>query len=248
MEPPLQLLVIVVAMAVGSFVKGATGTGLPQIAIPVMATFLGVERAVVIMALPGIVSNGWMIWASRGGRHETRDLPSLLIAGTIGGVAGTVLLKTLDGRVLSIVLAVIILGYVVVATVHPGLRLGPRLTRILSPPVGLVAGGLQGATGISGPLLTTYLHGFGLTPQSYVFSITVIFLVFSVVQTSTLFGIGLYTQSRLLESLLALVPIAIMLPVGTWVGRRLSAETFKRVILVLLAGTAVKLIVDAVAG
>ena len=39
----LDLVVIVAAIAIGAFVKGATGGGLPQIAIPVMAAFLGVE-------------------------------------------------------------------------------------------------------------------------------------------------------------------------------------------------------------
>ena len=41
----LDLVVIVAALAIGAFVKGATGGGLPQIAIPVMAAFLGVERS-----------------------------------------------------------------------------------------------------------------------------------------------------------------------------------------------------------
>jgi hypothetical protein len=49
----LELGIILVAIALGSFVKGVTGSGLPQIAIPVMAIFLGVERAVVLMAIPG---------------------------------------------------------------------------------------------------------------------------------------------------------------------------------------------------
>lgn len=243
-----ELAVIVVAIGIGSFIKGATGTGLPQVAIPVIATFLGVERAVVIMAIPGVVSNAWMVWSNREGLRASRDLPSLLSTGVVGAVAGTVALKTLDGRVLSVILAVIIIGYVVVATLHPDFHFSPRLTRYASPPVGLVAGGLQGATGISGPLLSTYIHGFGLPPQAYVVSLSVLFIVFSVMQTVTLFGIGLYTPDRILESLLALVPIAVLLPLGTKVARRWSAATFKRVILGLLVLTACKLLVDALGG
>ena len=244
----MELLVIVAAISAGSFIKGATGSGLPQIAIPVMATFLGVERAVVIMAIPGVISNGWLVWSNRDAIRLSRDLPSLLVTGIVGSVVGTVALKTLDGRLLSIIRAIIIVGYVAVSTFHPGLTLSPRVTRFASPPVGLVAGGLQGATGISGPLLSTYIHGFNLPPAAYVLSVTVLFAVFSVVQTVTLFGIGLYTAPRILESLLALIPIALLLPVGTRVSRRLSALAFKRIILILLLVTAVKLIYDAVSG
>ena len=243
-----ELAIIIVAIALGAFLKGVTGSGLPQIAIPVMATFIGVERAVVIMAIPGVVANFWLVWANRDAFRLSRDLPSLLAAGIVGAVGGTVLLKTLDGRMLSIVLAVMILAYVAVVTLHPGFSLSPRVTRYSSPPVGLLAGGLQGATGISGPLLTTYLHGYALPPHAYVFSLSVLFVVFSIVQTATLFGIGLYTPERLGESLLALIPIAVLLPLGTRVSRRLSAETFKRIILVLLLATATKLIYDAVSG
>ena len=244
----VEILVIVVAIAIGAFVKGVTGAGLPQIAIPVMATFLGVERSVVIMAIPGVVANGWLVWANRDALRLTRDLPTRLATGTIGAVAGTMLLKTLDAQLLSLVLAAMIIAYVAVATLHPGLTLSPGLTRIASPPVGLLAGGLQGATGISGPLISTYLHGYAFPSHVYVFSISVIFVVFSIVQTVTLFGIGLYTPGRVLESVLALVPIAILLPVGSRYARKLSAVAFKRVVLVLLVSSAAKLIYDAVTG
>ena len=244
----MELAIIVAAIGIGSFIKGATGSGLPQIAIPVMATFLGVERAVVIMAIPGVLSNGWLIWANRDGMQTSRDLPSLLATGIVGGVLGTIGLKTLDPRLLSVILALIIIGYVAMSTLRPDFHFGPRLTRYASPPVGLVAGGLQGATGISGPLLTTYLHGFGLPPSGYVFSTSVLFSVLSVVQVVTLIGIGLYTQPRIIESLLAMIPIALFLPLGTRMTRNMSARTFKRVILILLVASAIKLIYDAIAG
>ncbi len=244
----LDLAVIVAAIAVGAFIKGATGGGLPQVAIPVMAVFLGVERSVVIMAIPGVVANGWLVWTHRDTAPSTRDLPMLVATGVVGAVVGTVLLKTLDGRVLSAVLAAVICGYIAIALLHPDLVIPHRVTRLTSPPVGLAAGGLQGATGISGPLLTTYLHGFGLPPRAYVFSLSVLFFGSAVVQSVTLAAVGLYTGPRLLESLLALVPIALALPLGTRAARRLSPRAFQRVVLVLVAASAVSLIHQALTG
>lgn len=244
----LEVAVIVVALAVGAFLKGATGGGLPQIAIPIMATFLGVERAVIVMAIPGVVANSWMVWSTRDALRLSRDLPSLLVSGVVGAVAGTFLLESLDSRVLSLALACVIIVYVVLATRRPGFSVSARVSRLTSPPVGLAAGGMQGATGISGPLLSTYLHGFGLVPRAYVFSLSVMFLVFSLTQTLTLFGIGLYPAERVVESLLALIPIAVMLPLGSRLASRLSPDAFRRVILVLLSLTAAKLLYDALLG
>ncbi|HET9946029.1 MAG TPA: sulfite exporter TauE/SafE family protein [Actinomycetes bacterium] len=244
----LDLLVIVAAIALGAFVKGATGGGLPQIAIPVMAAFVGVERSVVVMAIPGVVANGWLVWTHRGEARDTRDLPVMLVGGAVGAVIGTLALEGLDARVLSGVLAALIIGYVVLSFARPGFHLPPRVTRVASPPVGVAAGGLQGATGISGPLLSTYLHGFGLRPRAYVFALATLFFGFALVQTVSLVAVGLYTPSRLAQSLLALIPIAVALPLGSWAARRMSVTAFNRVVLVLLLASAVALAHEAVTG
>jgi uncharacterized protein len=245
---PLDLVVIVTAIAVGAFIKGATGGGLPQVAIPVMAPFLGVEHAVVLMAIPGIVSNAWLVRTYRAEARHTRDLPSLVGTSIVGAVVGTVALKSLDGRALSAALVVVIVAYIVIVLVHPGFHLPARLTRVTSPPVGLVAGGLQGSTGISGPLLTTYLHGYQLPPRAYVFSLSVLFCVGAMVQTITLAAVGLYTGTRFIQSLLTLIPIALFLPAGSWAAKRLSRTTFQRVTLVLVAASAVSLLHEVIAG
>lgn len=248
MSHATELAIIVTAISVGAFVKGATGGGLPQVAIPVMAPFIGVEHAVVIMAIPGIVSNAWLVWTHRHEARHTRDLPSLLVTSVVGAVIGTVALKSLDGHVLSGVLAAVIVCYIAVALAHPGFRFPPRFTRLASPPVGLAAGGLQGSTGISGPLLTTYLHGYQLRPRAFVFSLATLFFVGAVVQALTLAAVGLYTGNRLAESLWTLVPIAVFLPLGSAAAKRLSPETFQRIVLVLVAASAVSLVHDAVSG
>jgi uncharacterized membrane protein YfcA len=239
------VLLIILAMSVGAFVKGATGLGLPQIAIPVMAPFLGVERAVVIMAIPGVVANTWMLWSYRAHFGATRDLPTLLVMGTVGSIFGTLLLDTLDEDVLALALACMILAYVLIFFIHPHLAIPPGVTRFTAPPVGLAAGVLQGATGISGPLVSTYLHGYRLPKEAFIVSITTIFQVYALVQVVTLAGVGLYTRRLLFLSVLSLVPIMASLPVGAKFTGRLSRRTFDLVVLTLLIAAAIKLVFDA---
>jgi uncharacterized protein len=239
------LSIILVAMAVGAFIKGATGQGLPQIAIPVMATSLGVEHAVVVMAIPSIVSNAWLLWTYRVHFHRTRDLPVMLLTGTAGAVAGTALLTTLDDRFLSLALASVIGLYVIVFFTRPNFSLRPSVTRYSSPPVGLAAGLLQGSTGVSGPLISTYLHAFRLDKETYVLSVTTVFMVYAVIQTIALAILGLYSTSRLGESVVALVPIMLMLALGSRFTQKLSRRAFDLIIVALLVASGAKLVYDA---
>jgi uncharacterized membrane protein YfcA len=239
------LVTVLVAMTIGSFIKGATGQGLPQIAIPVIASFIGVEHAVVVMAIPGVVSNFWLLWSNRDIRGRSRDLPLLLTTGIVGAVTGTIMLKHLDERVLALAVAAAVLVYALVFLFRPRLELKPEITRIASGPVGLAAGALQGATGMSGPIVSTYLHGYRLEKRAYVFTLTTVFQVYALVQSLTFLFIGLYDSQRLLQSGLALVPIMAALPLGAAVAQRLSQRAFDVIVLAIPALSALKLVYDA---
>lgn len=241
----LEIAVVITALAIGSFLKGLTGSGLPQVAIPVMALFLGVEPAVIIMSVPGVVSNVWLVVLHARSWPQSRDLPVLVGTGVVGAVLGTVVLTTVPGRWLSLALAVLILSYVAVRLWRPHAVLSRSTTAWTSPPVGLVAGLMQGATGISGPLLTTYLYSFGLTSSVYIFSLSVLFLVFSIAQVVTLVALGAYTTTLVIEGFLALLPVAVMLPLGSWASRRLGERNFSRIIMATLVVAAVVLIAQA---
>lgn len=247
-ESAASLAVIVVAMAVGALVKGVTGSGLPTIAVPVMAGFLGVERAVVVMAIPTVVTNSWLLWEHRHEASGARDLPVMLGFGAVGVGAGVWALNELDPRLLAIVVAALIAVYAVVSLARPSFWLPPSLTRYLSPPMGFGGGVLQGATGMAGPIVATYVHGFRLPPSSYVFAITAQFQLFALIQVIVFLVLGMYTPARLLESLLALVPVLLVLPVGIRLARRLDRRRFDLAVLSVLVVMGTKLAYDALVG
>lgn len=240
------LVIVVAAVALGSLLKGITGVGGPIIAVPVIAAFLGVEPAVVIMAIPGVFMNGWMLWKYRAAAHRTRDLPVLVVTGAVGVAVGTWVLASVDDRALSLFLAVVMLTYLASRLVNPNFEFSRRATRVLSPMVGLGSGAMQGATGISAPLVATYVHGLNLPRDGYVLAVSVLFQVFSVAQVVAIAVAGLYTRPRLIESALACVPAVALIPLGDRIGRRLSARAFDAVVLVSLAALAAKLLYDVV--
>lgn len=235
---------VVVAVALGAFVKGITGAGLPLIATPVLATVVGPEEAVVVMTIPTFVSNLVMIRAHRRPLRDVPDLVPLLVAGVLGTAIGVWLLRELSADALSLVLAGTVILYVVVRLTNPEVRLSPRVSRYMAPPVGLAAGSLQGAAGVSGPLLASYLHSYGMDRSTYLFALTLLLQVFGLAQIIGVAVTGLYTGDRLLISALAVIPVAIVIPLGIALSRRLSTVGFDRLVLILLVASAAKLVAN----
>ncbi len=85
------LILIVVALGAGAIAKGATGMGLPLIAMPVMASAFGLQHAISIMTIPLLVTNIWQVWRLRGqaASPDLRFLAPMIIGGVAGVIAGT---------------------------------------------------------------------------------------------------------------------------------------------------------------
>ena len=158
---------------------------------------------------------------------------------------GTYLPTRLDNRPLALVVAAVALGYIVVSVLGPEVRIPPPRALKLAWPVGAVGGLLHGATGNSGPVFGTFVHSLGLARSSFVFAISVPFLVFGAIQVLTLFSLGAFTAERTIQALWAILPILVVIPIGTRIARRLHQRVFQRIVMGLLAFTAIRLILSA---
>ena len=244
MEAQLSMetvVVIVVVLALGSFAKAVTGIGLPVFAVPIMASMIGMERTVVIMVIPTVVSNGWLAWTFRSSATLNRDLPIVLGTGFVGVALGSWALASLNDQVMFLILALWTWVYLILAVFKPELKMPMALRRPLSPFVGVIAGIMQGATGVSGPVLVTYFHSLKIPKETYLFSVTLTFLVLASWQVFALVPLGLFTLSRMYEGLLALIPTVVMIPLGVRLARVMSPRAFNNALLVVLFLTSLRL-------
>jgi uncharacterized membrane protein YfcA len=239
------LLIVLFALGLGGFVKGATGMGLPLVSVPALAAFVGVPHALAILVTPLIVTNTWQVWRFFPHREGTGFLRSLLPAGALGIALGTWALTSLPVDVLSVVLALLVILYIAMHLTRPNLRLSKLAVSRASPFVGLIAGALQASTGISAPVSITFLHAVRLTPPSFVFAVSAMFLLFAWVQLAALTVAGIMTWGRFIEGCFALLPIVLTMPIGARASSTLSRQSFERLILLLLAAIASKLFLDS---
>lgn len=238
-----ELAAVLGASLLGAFVKSVTGMGYPLLAVPLLSLVLGVEDAVVIVAFPNVCANFLLCWHARAGRAEARDLKVLVGTAFLGAFLGTTLLVALPERPLLVLLAATIAFFVVMFLRQPELRLAPETTHRWSPLVGAFAGVMQGALGVSGPVVGAWMHGYRLAPTAYVFSVTMIFGVSGTVQLALLGLAGSVTAERAMASALALVAVLAMLPIGARLRARLAGRGFDLAVLGVLLASGAALVV-----
>ncbi len=234
------IVIIVVALALGAVGKVDTGFGLPLFGVPVIAPFLGVEHAVVVMIIPATVSNIWLVWEHRGRRAALGNPWPILAAGLAGVLVGTWLLSELDERTLALLLAGWIGFYLVSLLFGGGVRIPERHRRLTSPAVVMAGGVSQGATGIGGPIIIPYLNALRLTKEEQVFATAMIFTGFGLCQVAAVAGFGLFTTERVIHGVVALIPVIATMAVAIPLARRISRRVFDVCVIVLLAAMGLK--------
>lgn len=240
-EVPLEVAVVALCLAAGGVLKGATGAGAPLLAVPALAAFFDVRFAVVVMLVPNLATNAWQTIRFRHKMPDRAFMLPLLGGGIIGIVAGTIALKNLHSALLSLVVAIAVLGYVGLRLARPHWRLEMSRARLLALPAAAAAGVLQGSAGISAPVSITFLNAMQMGRERFIAAISALFATFTVVQIVAVWLSGLIMPGDLLFSLLALLPLSLAMPGGAWLARRISAAALDRVILAVLCVLAVKL-------
>jgi uncharacterized protein len=241
---PQRLAIMFLVLAAGAVVKGATGMGLPLIALPVLTTAFGLQHAVGIMAVTQVLTNSMQIWQFRAAARDRSMvfLPWFLLAGGAGVTLGTFLLSNLPERILVFSLGLLLLAYFALKILHPRLVVGPVAAGRIGPLAGFGSGICQGATGISAPLGVTFIHAMGLERHAHVYAVSAMFLVLGAIQLPSLVVAGIMQAQWVLEAALAMIPILLFMPVGQLLAGRLSRQAFDRLILVFLGLMGLKMV------
>ncbi len=239
---PNQLLLASAAILLGGFLKGATGAGAPVVGVPILAAIFDVQFAVAVFSVVNLFSNIWHSHAYRRHRGSGRLVYGFAMAGAVGAVAGSVLLAALPTHFLMASLAAMVLAYILLRLFQPDWALDRSAGIRIMPYVGLVGGLMQGAGGISAPVSVTYLNAMRLPREEFIATISVFFVAMSVVQIPSLASLGILTADRSLFAVAATIPLFLAMSLGERAARYMSKAMFDRIILVLLAMIAVRLI------
>ena len=235
-----------VAVVLAGLVKGAIGFGFPTASTPLLALFLDLKDAVVLLILPNIVMDAVQA-LRRGGLAATARRFAVLVAfGAAGMMVGTRLLTVLSPRTATLVLGLTVLSFVTLNVTRWRPRVRPGWEWWLDPVVGLAGGILGGLTNVPGTPLVIYFYALGLEKQEFVRAVAVTFVLYKVFQLGAVTWYGLMTWPLLgLSALLSLVAL-IGFRLGLAIQDRLDQRTFNRSVLGYLGVLGVILVVRAV--
>jgi uncharacterized protein len=240
-----EAFLVILCLAIGGVLKGATGAGAPILAVPAIAAMFDVRFAIVVMCMPNLLTNLWQAWRFRENLPPRAFTLPFVAGGMAGVLAGTLLLASVPAEKLSILVAVAVVGYIALRLARPDWKIQQRQAERLALPAGIAGGFLQGAAGMSAPVSLTFLNAVRLERVTFIAVISLFFTTFGAVQIAALVAARLLTRTELAYSFLALVPIWAAMPLGSWLGKRLPPAAFDRFILAVLSALALKLVIDA---
>lgn len=242
-----ELAIVFITLACGGILKGATGAGAPILAVPAMAALYDVRFAIVIMTVPNIVTNFTQLWQNRQHALKPSFLIPFLLAASMGVVAGSWILVGLDARSMSLIVALAVLLYLVLRLTNSKWHLNTALATKLAAPFGFLSGILQGSAGISAPVSVSFINAMRLERRVFMTTVSMLFVTFGAIQLTTLSLMGVVTPMGFLLSCAAVLPMFLGMPLGAFIGSNVSRTTFDRLIMLLLAALAARMLWEALA-
>ena len=239
---PIIIIAILVAFSLGGVLKGATGAGAPIITIPVIAAFYDVRIAVIIMVIPNLLTNIGQLYQFRKTILPKFFTLSFAIGGGIGAFLGTILLVNLSIKILTLSVAFIVIVYILLKLLVPSWKLTYEKAKKLVFLMGSLGGILQGTAGLSAPISITFLNSMKLERNQFIPTISVYFGVMSIFQMPTLYYYNFLNLEIILVSCISTLVLLSFMPIGSWIAKSVSKESFDKITLILLGFIAFRII------
>jgi uncharacterized membrane protein YfcA len=225
--------------------KGGLGGTLGALATPLMALVMPAEP-VIGLVLPILMFADIFAVALHWG-HWNKRLILLLIPGAIIGVTvGTYLITSAPTGTLRRVLGVIVLLFVAYKVFEE------RIMKVVNYEgrawQGVLAGTITGFSSslahIGGPPVSIYLLLEDVTPRVFIATSALFFFILNWIKVPYYIYADLFNLHRLwqIAFLMPLVPVGVW--IGKWAANKVDKETFEKIIVVLLAITAVILLIE----
>ena len=227
---------VVATTLISGIVRGFSGFGGALIFIPVVSAALGPRIAVPTFYLSDLGSATPYGIASVRKCNWAMVLPMLL--GTwIAQPFGAILLETLNPLALRWGMTAMV--FAMLALLLTGWRFRGQPRTWLTFAVGIFAGGIGGATGISGPPVIAYWLG-GRTDAALTRANIMVYYAFSSMAIDVIYFLkGIFTVQIVFYALMVWPCYAAGLAIGARLFGKASEQTFRRVAYALVAISAV---------
>ncbi|WP_034490789.1 sulfite exporter TauE/SafE family protein [Afifella pfennigii] len=242
---PTVIAATLLGCFLGGIVKGVSGSGLPQVAVPLIALVTSVPIAVAVVQLPAMSINLAQARPQRGASSQVlRHWPIFLtlFGATILGVG---MLRLAPPSLLFAFMGTVTILAATFLVAKPGFGLPEKLRLPLGIPVALAAGLSAGLSSLAGPFLVPYYVALRLPKEVFIPAISLSYLAI-IVPTMIFFLYWELVDPRFfLFSLVAVIPSLLGMLAGNRLRQLVDERQFRSIVLVTLLTTAAGLLVKA---
>lgn len=223
-----HLLALAGITLLAAFVNGALGYGFSSITVPLALLFMANRVLNPALVLIEVVLNAYVLWVNREAFSGVWRRLMPMVIGLIPGIAiGTAMLASVNSSWLRFYTFMVLLPLILLQAA--GYRRPIKSERGAGLVFGGALGVLYSVTTISGPPLAIVLNNQGLAKRDFRAALGVVRLAESSMTAVAYAYAGLFTMQSI--SLIPwIVPsIVVGVPLGAYVIRQMSAETFRRI-------------------
>jgi len=238
-----QLAWIAASVFAAFVVRGMSGFGAGMIAVPLLAFVIPLQLAVPLCSL--LVFVLFVILVIRDRREIVWEELRLLLPPTIvGALAGLWLFAVLDNRMLVLMLGGFLLLYSVYMLAVSVLGLPQlRCSQRWAVPVGFLGAFFDTLFGGGGgTLVVIYINARGIGRAGFRATVAALWFAEMVARIGGYAWAGFYDQGTLLLFVLLLPLMWIATVLGEKLGNRVNAETFSRLLALLLLASGASLL------
>lgn len=230
----IAVIACAIAMTAGGTVKGVVGIGLPLVALPVMATFIPIPKAIALLLLPSFVTSVWQTFQGGLFTASVKRFWPLLLGMAITTPISVHMLATFDVKVLYLILGTVVAVFA--AMLHHSLVLPvpPRAEHWVAPVVGAASGFVGGLSMLFGPVYLMHLAALRLGKEQLVAVIALSNSWATIVLAASMARFELFGGTDFVLSLLALIPAFAGLAIGQWLRGHINEDHFRKMLAVVL--------------
>ena len=227
-----EVTIVALVFGLAGLVKGVNGLGLPTSSMGLLGALMPPGQAAAILIVPALATNAWQIWDGPALKALLLRLWPVLVCTVFGTLGAAGILTKVDVRLTGALLGAILIVYSITALSGVGFKVAPRSEPIVGAVVGLTTGLINGATGIFVVPAVPYIQAIGLSKDELVQALAI-----SAFVSSIALGLGLGMNNGLTSAVAAPAVVGLAasfagMAVGKALRSRLSADTFRRFVLI----------------
>ena len=228
MSDGFDLIILVLITLFAATVNGALGYGFSSITVPVALLFYTNRILNPALVLVEVALNSYVLFINRKGVPLAwkRVLP-ILLGLILGVMAGSYLLSSANPGWLKFFTYASLLPLILLQAA--GVRRPIHYERAVGLPFGASVGVLYSLTTISGPPLALLFNNQGFVKEEFRAALALVRVAESTLTATAYYFLGLYGANST-GLLFSIVPsVALGVPLGAYLIRRMDAETFRRI-------------------